>query len=178
MVTVRTVHTAELDPATRRAARDLLFEVFGAEMTEEDWTHCLGGLHVLAHEGAELIGHAAVVQRRLSSGGRILRVGYVEGVVVRADHRRRGVGGRLMAEAERIVYAAYDLGALGASEEGIPFYLSRGWLPWTGPTWALGPQGRMRTAEEDGGIYLFGGGRELDPSADLTLLEWREGEVW
>ncbi|MFJ5234166.1 GNAT family N-acetyltransferase [Kitasatospora sp. NPDC088391] len=178
MVTVRTVHTAELDPATRRAARDLLFEVFGAEMTEEDWAHCLGGLHVLARDGAELIGHAAVVQRRLSNGGRILRAGYVEGVVVRADRRRRGVGGLLMAEVERIVRAAHDLGALGASEEGVPLYLARDWRPWPGPTWALGPQGRVRTAEEDGGIYLFGGEGELDLSADLTVLEWREGDVW
>ncbi|WP_310794818.1 GNAT family N-acetyltransferase [Streptomyces sp. TLI_171] len=173
-----TVHTAELDGATRQAARALLFEVFGAEMTEEDWVHCLGGLHVLAWEGPELVGHAAVVQRRLLNGARILRAGYVEGVAVRADRRRLGIGGRLMDEAERIVRAAHDLGALGSSDDGVPFYLARGWRPWTNPTWALGPQGRVRTAEEDGWIYLLGGEAQLDPDGDLTVCEWREGDIW
>ncbi|MFK0193154.1 GNAT family N-acetyltransferase [Kitasatospora sp. NPDC090308] len=177
-VTVRTVHTADLDPETRRAARALLFEVFGADdMTEEDWTHCLGGLHVLAWEDGELIGHAAVVQRRLMNGDRILRTGYLEGVAVRRSRQRRGVGGKLMDEAERVVRAAHEIGALGASEEGVPFYLARGWRPWPGPTWALGPHGRQRTAEEDGGIYLLGGEGELDLDADLAC-DWREGELW
>ncbi|MEV4557813.1 GNAT family N-acetyltransferase [Kitasatospora sp. NPDC049285] len=176
MASVRTVHTADLDPVARRLARGLLDEVFGDEMTDEDWEHCLGGLHVLAWEGGELIGHAAVVQRGLMHGGRVLRTGYVEGVAVRRDRQRRGVGGELMAEAERIVRAAYEIGALGSSDEGKPFYLARGWRPWTGPTWALGPQGPVRTAEEDGWIYLFGADG-LDFDGELSC-DWREGEVW
>ncbi|MEU3496926.1 GNAT family N-acetyltransferase [Kitasatospora cineracea] len=178
MVTVVAVHTADLDPATRRAARELLFEVFGVgDMTEEDWAHCLGGMHVLAREDGELVGHAAVVQRRLMNGDRILRTGYLEGVVVRQDRQRRGIGGQLMDEAERIVRAGHEIGALGASEAGVPFYLARGWRPWPGPTWALGPHGRQRTAEEDGGIYLLGGEGELDLGADL-VCDWREGDPW
>ncbi|WP_033213509.1 GNAT family N-acetyltransferase [Kitasatospora phosalacinea] len=177
MVTVRAVHTADLDPAGRRTARALLFEVFGAEMTEQDWSHCLGGMHVLAWEGGELIGHAAVVQRRLVNGGRVLRVGYLEGVAVRRDRQRRGTGGLLMDEAERIAMSGHQLGALAASEAGVPFYLARGWRRWPGPTWALGPHGRQRTSEDDGGIYLLGGEGELDPAADL-VCDWREGDLW
>ncbi|WP_106437787.1 MULTISPECIES: GNAT family N-acetyltransferase [Kitasatospora] len=178
MVTVRTVHTADLGAGERQAARALLFEVFGPDdMTEQDWSHCLGGLHVLAWDGSELVGHAAVVQRRLLNGARVLRTGYLEGVVVRRDLQRHGIGGQLMDEAERIVRAAHELGALGASEAGVPFYLARGWRPWPGPTWALGPEGRQRTEEEDGGIYLLGGERELDTGADL-VCDWREGDLW
>ena len=35
-----------------------------------------------------------------------------------------------MAPLERAIDAAYDLGALGASDIAVPFYASRGWQPW------------------------------------------------
>lgn len=41
----------------------------------------------MAWEGDALVGHASVIQRRLSIRGRALRTGYVEGVGVRADRR-------------------------------------------------------------------------------------------
>ena len=93
MTAVRTAHTADLDAATLEAARALLYDVFD-DMTEHDWEHSLGGVHAIAWEGDELVGHAAVVQRRLLHGGRALRAGYIEGVGVRADSRRRGHGAR------------------------------------------------------------------------------------
>jgi GNAT superfamily N-acetyltransferase len=68
----------------------------------------LGGIHALAWEGGELIGHAVVVQRRLPHGGRALRAGYVEGVGVRADLRGHGHGAAMMAALERVVCGAYD----------------------------------------------------------------------
>ncbi|HSV65569.1 MAG TPA: GNAT family N-acetyltransferase, partial [Mycobacteriales bacterium] len=85
MAEVRTAHTADLDAGILKAARALLDDVFAGDMTDHDWEHALGGVHALAWEGAELVGHAAVVQRRLLHGGRALRTGYVEGVGVRAD---------------------------------------------------------------------------------------------
>jgi len=176
-VVVRTVHTADLGRATVVAARALLEDVFEGELTAEDWEHCLGGLHVLAWDGAELVGHAAVVQRRLLHAGRALRTGYVEGVGVRADRRRQGCGGALMAEAERIVRAAYQVGALGSSEAGAPFYAARGWRPWRGPTYALTPQGVVRTAEEDGWIHILPGATPLDLDGELTC-DWRDGDAW
>ena len=51
-------------------ARALLDEIFAGEMTEHDWERALGGVHVLVWDGAELIGHASVVQRRLLHAGR------------------------------------------------------------------------------------------------------------
>ncbi|WP_308314837.1 GNAT family N-acetyltransferase [Streptomyces sp. CNQ085] len=78
------LHTADLDASVRAAVRSLLDEVFEGDMTDQDWDHALGGVHALAWEGAELVGHASLVQRRLLHGGRALRAGYVEGVGVRA----------------------------------------------------------------------------------------------
>ncbi|MFE6687323.1 GNAT family N-acetyltransferase [Streptomyces sp. NPDC057743] len=173
---VRVVHTADLDTATLNAARILLYDVFD-DMTPEDWEHALGGLHALVHEDGELIGHAAVVQRRLLHNGRALRCGYVEGVGVRADHRGRGHGAALMNALERVIRNAYDLGALSAADDAAAFYAARGWQPWRGRSWTLTPTGPRRTPNEDGTLYVLPSSVPLTPEADLTC-DWREGDVW
>ena len=173
---VRTAHTADLDPVTLAAARALLFDVFD-DMTEQDWEHALGGIHALVWEGDALIGHASVIQRRLLHGGRALRAGYVEGVGVRADRRRRGHGTAMMGALERVIRSAYDLGALGATDDGATFYAARGWRRWTGPTSALSPRGLVRTREDDGWVYVLPLVVPLDLSGELTC-DWREGDAW
>jgi aminoglycoside 2'-N-acetyltransferase I len=146
-------------------------------MTEHDWEHALGGVHALAYEDGELVGHASVVQRRLLHAGRALRTGYVEGVAVRAGRRRRGLGGALMAELERVIRGAYELGALGATDEAAALYAGRGWRHWEGPTFALTPEGVVRTAEEDDGVYVLPVTAALDLSGALTC-DWRDGSAW
>jgi aminoglycoside 2'-N-acetyltransferase I len=174
---VRVAHTADLDAGTLRAARALLDAVFEGEMTDHDWEHSLGGMHALAWDGGELIGHAAVIQRRLIHRGRALRAGYVEGVGVRPDRQRRGHGAALMAPLERIIRAAYDVGALGATDEAIPFYESRGWRQWEGPTSALTPQGVVLTPDDGGGVYVLPVSARLDLAGELTC-DWRDGDRW
>jgi aminoglycoside 2'-N-acetyltransferase I len=174
---VQVAHTADLDASTLRAARALLDQVFGAEMTDHDWDHALGGMHALAWEAGDLVGHAAVVQRRLVHAGRALRTGYVEGVAVRADRQGQGYGAAMMDALERVVRGAYDLGALGATDEGAGFYSARGWKRWRGQTWALTPEGRVRTEGEDGSVYVLELAVPLDLSAELTC-DWRDGELW
>ena len=173
---IRTAHTADVDATTLAAARALLYEVFG-DMTEHDWEHSLGGVHALAFDGDTLVGHASVVQRRLLHGGRALRTGYIEGVAVRADQRRHGHGAAMMDALERVVRAAYDLGALGATDEGAEFYARRGWRLWQGPSSALTPHGTRRTEDDDGGIYVLPGAIPLDLDGELTC-DWRDGDVW
>jgi aminoglycoside 2'-N-acetyltransferase I len=174
---VQVAHTADLDPGTLAAARALLDAVFEGELTDHDWEHSLGGMHALAWDGGELIGHASVIQRRLMHGGRALRTGYVEAVGVRPDRRREGHGAKLMTPLERIIRAAYDVGALGATDEAIPFYESRGWRRWEGPTSALTPQGVVRTADVDGAVYVLPVSARLDLAGELTC-DWRDGDRW
>jgi aminoglycoside 2'-N-acetyltransferase I len=176
MSDVLIAHTADLDAATLAAARALLYDVFD-DMTEHDWEHALGGIHALAWEDGELVGHASVVQRRLLHGGRALRTGYVEGVGVRADRRRRGLGARLMRPLERVIRGAYELGALGATDDAAAFYSALGWQQWRGATWALTPGGVTRTRDEDGGIYVLAVGPPIDLAGDLTC-DWRDGDAW
>jgi aminoglycoside 2'-N-acetyltransferase I len=173
---VRTAHTADLDAATLRAGRALLDDVF-TDMSDSDWEHALGGVHALVWEGTELVGHASLVQRRLLHGGRALRTGYVEAVGVRVDRRGRGHGAALMDRLERVARAAYDLGALSATDEAGDFYAARGWTLWQGPSSALTPAGVRRTPDDDGGIYVLRAAVPLDVSGELTC-DWRDGDVW
>jgi aminoglycoside 2'-N-acetyltransferase I len=176
MTSLRTAHTADVNAATLQAARALLYDVFD-DMTEDDWEHALGGVHALVWDGEELIGHASVIQRRLLHGGRALRAGYVEGVGVRADHRGRGHGAALMSALERVVRNAYDLGALGATDEAAEFYAERGWRLWRGPSSVLTPSGIKRTEQDDGAIYVLPVTVPLDLSGELTC-DWRDGDAW
>lgn len=174
---MRVAHTAELDGATLAAVRALLEDVFAGDFDDHDFEHALGGVHALAYEGEALVAHASVIQRRLLHGGRALRCGYVEGVGVRADLRRRGHGAAVMAAVEDVIRRAYDLGALGATDEAIPFYAARGWQRWQGPTSALTPAGVVRTADADGAVYVLPGTAPLDRSGELTC-DWRDGDLW
>jgi aminoglycoside 2'-N-acetyltransferase I len=177
-VELRVAHTSELDAAMLAAGRALMDEAFPDDMTDADWEHALGGMHALAVVDGELVGHASVVQRRLIHGGRALRAGYVEGVAVREAHRRAGVGSALMAALEPIIEKAYDLGALGATDEAVPFYTSRGWHLWRGPSWALTPAGVIRTAEADGAIYVLPVASVHLQLDDPLMADWRDGDVW
>jgi aminoglycoside 2'-N-acetyltransferase I len=170
-------HTADVDPAVLATAHGLLDVVFEGEMTDADWEHAIGGMHAMAWHGDQLIGHASVVQRRLVHRGRALRTGYVEGVGVHPTWKRRGVGGRMMAALERIIDSAYDIGALGATDEAVTMYTRRGWLKWLGRASAITPAGVIHTPDEEGFIYVLPGRTTLDLHGELTC-DWRDGDVW
>jgi len=174
---VRVAHTADLDAPTLRAARALLEDVFAGELDDHDWEHALGGMHALGYEDGALVGHGAVVHRRLLHGGRALRAGYVEGVGVRADRRGRGHGAAVMAALERVIRGAYDLGALGSTDAALGFYGARGWQAWEGALGALTPDGVVPTPDEQGGILVLPAGVPLDLAGALTC-DWRDGQVW
>ena len=172
MTAIRVVHTADLTPRERVALRTLLDEAFDGEFGDDDWDHLLGGLHVVVDGEA----HASVVQRQLLHDGRPLRAAYVEGVVVRAASRGRGLGRLVMAEVHRIVDAAYDLGALSSTDDGLGFYPALGWLPWRGSSGVLTPDGVAPTPDEDLLVRPVAG-VPLDLDGDL-VCEPRGGDPW
>jgi aminoglycoside 2'-N-acetyltransferase I len=180
-VRARLVHTSDLDDETREHARSMLIDAFGGDFSDTDWEHSLGGMHAVICQRGALIGHAAVVQRRLLYGDAALRCGYVEGVAVREDQRGQGLGSALMDAVEQVIRGGYHLGALGSSDLGRPLYIARGWLPWTGPTSVLAPTGMTRTPDDDGAVFVLPGELPatvtLDPSAPIAC-DWRDGDVW
>ena len=176
MIEQRTAHTADLDDDTRAAVRALMDASFNG-FSDDAFENALGGMHALVFEDRELIGHASVVQRRLLHGGRALRTGYIEGVAVRSDRRRRGHGDAMMEVLERIVRSGYQFGALGASPAGARLYTSRGWQLWRGPSSVLSPDGIRRTADIDGALYVLPTSIPVDVTGALTC-DWRPGSVW
>ncbi|NJP51729.1 GNAT family N-acetyltransferase [Streptomyces sp. SBST2-5] len=176
-VWLRTAHTADLAPAELDGVRSLLTDAFDGDLGEQDWEHALGGMHVLAHDESGLAAHGSVVMRRVRHRQRWLRVGYVEAVGVRRDVRRTGLGGRVMAELERIVDRAYDAGMLSASDEGALLYRARGWRLWDGRILGLGPEGVVRLAEEEDCTFVRPAlAGPLDPAHEL-VFDWRDGDV-
>jgi aminoglycoside 2'-N-acetyltransferase I len=175
--TARLIHTADLDVESRERIRQMVTEAFAGDFTETDWEHTLGGMHALICRHGAIIGHAAVVQRRLFYRGAALRCGYVEGVAVREDWRGRGLVSALLDGVEQVARGAYQLGALSASQRARRLYTARGWLPWAGPTSVLAPAGPTRTPEDDGSIFVLPVEVSLDTSAEL-MCDWRAGDVW
>jgi aminoglycoside 2'-N-acetyltransferase I len=176
-VTIRVAHSADLDLATRDAIRVLLDDAFEGAFTDDDWDHAIGGVHAVAFEGEELVGHASVVQRRLLHERQAVRTGYVEALGVRADRRGRMIGGALMERIECVIDRAYELGALSTTDLAAPFYAARGWRRWLGPTSVLTPTGVVRTPDDDGSVFVRPVSAQLHPQRELTC-DWRRGDVW
>ncbi|MEU6388961.1 GNAT family N-acetyltransferase [Streptomyces sp. NPDC046939] len=177
--TLRTAHTADLTASELAAVRALLDDAFDGDFSDADWAHTVGGVHALVHDGSgALLAHGSVTQRRAVHDGRTLRVGYVEAVAVRADVRRTGLGGQVMGALERVITAAYDLGALSASSDGAPLYTARGWTEWSGPFAAYGPAGTIALPADEDPPYLFPAlvARGLDATRTL-LFDWRDGDL-
>lgn len=177
MAELRIAHTADLSREDLRRIRTLLDEAFEGDIDDDDYEHALGGVHALVREGPQLIAHGSVVMRRLLHSGRALRTGYVEGVAVRGDRRRRGHGAAVMSALEGIIRRAYELGALGTTDEAAVFYAARGWQLWTGTASVIAPGGLQRTREEEGAIYVLPVSAQLAADGDLAC-DWRGGDVW
>lgn len=175
---LRTAHTYRLSPAELAEIRALMDDAFEGDFGDKDWDHALGGIHALVRDEKGLAAHGSLIMRRVLHGGHSYRVGYVEALAVRADRRRQGLGSRVMAELERMIDGAYEIGVLSASEEGAALYRARGWQLWSGRIEVLGPEGVLHLPDEEGSTYLRpAAGRPLpEPSAAL-VFDWRDGDV-
>jgi aminoglycoside 2'-N-acetyltransferase I len=179
MTQLRTATTAELTPGELEGLRAMVFGAFGGRFDEHDWEHTLGGTHVLVVDDGEPVAHGAVVPRVLVAGGRELATGYVEAVATRGDRRGEGLATAVMRELGRVVRRDYELGALADGTRIPGFYQRLGWETWRGPTFVAGPDGPVRTAEEDGGILVLrtSATAGLEPTGAL-VCDWRAGDVW
>jgi aminoglycoside 2'-N-acetyltransferase I len=179
MTPLRTATTAALTPTELVALRELVFGAFGGRFDEHDWEHMLGGTHVLVVDGGEPVAHGAVVPRVLVAAGREWRTGYVEGVATREDRRGLGLATAVMRVVGRVVRDTYELGALADGTRIPGFYQRLGWASWRGPTFVAGPQGLVRTEEDDGSLLVL----RTPATAGLELTgplvgDWRAGDVW
>ena len=173
---MRIARTGDLNPDTLGRIKALLEEAYG-EPFIEDWDHALGGVHFLIEENGEPISHASVVDRRLETGGRTFRTGYVEAVATRPDRQRRGLAARIMHAVSDHIRADFELGGLSIREHD--FYERFGWETWRGPTFVRTGNGLVRTEDEDGGVMILR--TASTPNIDLDgaiTCEWRSGDAW
>ncbi|MFF3456519.1 GNAT family N-acetyltransferase [Streptomyces sp. NPDC002730] len=175
---LRTAHTFELGPAELLEVRTLLTDAFHGGFSDDDWDHSLGGIHALVHEDGELVAHGSVIQRRVIHDHRSLRIGYIEAVAVRADRRRRGLGGLVMETLERVIDGAYEFGALSASDDGAELYRARGWRLWEGPIAAQGLGRVIPLPDEEDSTYVRpAASRPLPAPGRKLIFDWRDGDV-
>jgi aminoglycoside 2'-N-acetyltransferase I len=182
-VRIRRIPTSELTDPELGQLHAMLIDAFDdpaepeAALTEEDWQHALGGIHVLAEVDRRIVAHASVVERELHVGGRPLRTGYVEAVATVQDARGRGHGTAVMEEVGAIVRGGYELGALGTGASH--FYERLGWRAWPGRLAVRTADGERRTPDEEGFVYVLRTPTTppLDEAATLSC-DWRPGDVW
>ena len=176
---VQSLSTQELSALELIELRTLLRVAFDGDFSDDDWAHALGGRHFLATCEGAIVAHAAVVARELRIGERLLHSGYVEGVAVAEQWRRRGYGHSVVAQATKYITERFELGALSAAERHHGFYGRLGWRRWRGPT-AVMVEGLARpTPEGDGGVMVLKTPTTGELDLDATLAcDWRAGDVW
>ena len=178
---IRFVPSAELRHDEEAALHELFDEAWSEDaeggFTDQDWGHAVGGVHVIAEVDGRILAHASVVDRELHTAGHRLPTGYVEAVATRPSHQRQGLGSLVIVAAGELIDRTYRLGALATGVVG--FYEKLGWVAWQGPTSVRTEAGIVRTAEEDGSVFvrLTPTSPRLDLSAPISC-EWRPGDVW
>jgi len=178
---IRLVRSDELGRNEEASLRQLFDEAWGDDtgggFTDQDWGHAVGGVHVIAEADGRIVAHASVVERDLHTAGHRLPTGYLEAVATRPSHQRQGLGSMVIGAAGEFIDRTYRLGALATGVVG--FYEQLGWVKWQGPTSVRAEAGDVRTAEEDGNVFvrLTPTSPELDLSAPISC-EWRPGDVW
>jgi aminoglycoside 2'-N-acetyltransferase I len=177
---VRRLGSDELRPEEIAALRELFGAAWSSDsdaFTDEDWDHAVGGIHFVLEEGGAIMAHASVVERELHSSGYRLSTGYVEAVATWPNHQRRGYGSAVMRNVDEYIDQTFQLGALGSDR--FAFYERLGWEAWKGPTFVRTDSGPVRTAEEDGYVFvrLTPSSPELDLTAPISC-DWRRGDVW
>lgn len=176
LVTYEHISDHALDPASRRAIRELLDAAFGNDFSDDDSDHTAGGIRVIARDGTTIVGHAAVVDRRITIGGTKYTLGYVEGVAVAPQHQGKGIGAGLMQRVTALCAEHYPVAMLSTGEHA--FYAKYGWQRFAGES-SVDDHGVItRTADEDEGLMVLTAIPDLNHAGVAFVCDWRPGDVW
>ncbi len=132
MQPVQIVDERDLTPKIDATIRRTLVKCFPKDVEffsrSRAWHGCAPSYSVFVLDGAEVIAHLGVVERRVTVGGEPVDVAGLQNVCVLPEHRGRGlcreVVSAAMDEASR---RGLDCGLLFCSTELIPVYERCGW---------------------------------------------------
>ena len=147
---IRLVPSDALRPDEVVVLRELFDEAWSDDaegFTDQDWSHVVGGVHVIAEGDGLMVAHASVVERELHTGGHRLPTGYVEAVATRPSHQRQGLGSQVIAAAGELIDRTYRLGGPRDRRRGV---LRAARVDGVAGT-DLGPDGRRARSDGRGG---------------------------
>jgi aminoglycoside 2'-N-acetyltransferase I len=171
------VQSAELDAPTRDRLRGLWDAAFGDRFSAADAEHAYGGVHVVAHDGRELVAHASAVPRRIGFGEEWREIGYVEAVATAPSHQGRGVGTLVMRLLHDEIARRWPVAMLSTGR-ATGFYERLGWERWRGASFTRTAGGVVADGDHGGLMILrFDASAVPDLSVDVTC-EDRSGDAW
>ncbi|MCB8943742.1 MAG: GNAT family N-acetyltransferase [Ardenticatenaceae bacterium] len=153
LLNIMTVPTEALAEAARTVVIHLCIAAHESEDFQNLFTYIpAGGRHILAYQGAELVGHAVVTTRWVQPAGQpFLRTAYVDAVSVSPAHQGQGIGSALMRHLVTAV-PEYEIACL--ETERLSFYTHVGWEEWQGPL-AGRQDGELIPLPEQTGIMIY-----------------------
>ncbi len=178
LIGYQTKHTSQLSSVEKEQIYQLLFQVFKQGFSREDFDHTLGGMHILAYDNHQLIGHVAIVQRSVIVDCSPFRIGYLEGLGVAEAYRRQGIGRKLMEQSSEIIVNSHDFGLLSASEEGLPLYQSLGWKIWTGELYESNRESYQRSFDDEGSVLFWAAPSQSIAATSPLYCDYRSGDQW
>jgi aminoglycoside 2'-N-acetyltransferase I len=172
----RTVSDQQLTATQHQAIRALLDEAFADEFSDEDNDHAAGGVRVIASDGDQIVGHAALVARSITIAGTPYRVGYVEGVAVVPARQGQGIGAQIMRQITDMARRDFVVNMLSTGEHD--FYAKFGWQRFVGHSFVDNHGTIIRTADEDEGLIVYTTRTQLNQPGVAWVCDWRTGDVW
>ena len=175
-ITYHTVRDHELTAPQHHAIRALLDAAFDNDFSDADNDHANGGVRVIAIDGDQIIGHAALITRTITIAGAAYTVGYVEGVAVWPARQGQGIGRQIMRQITDMAARDFVISMLSTGEHD--FYAKFGWERFVAESNVDEHGAITRTADEDEGLMVLSKMPHLNQPGVAWVCDWRTGDVW
>jgi len=128
---IRVLRATDTGPALTAQLRDWFEVEFGRADRWADPDY-----YVLLSVNGELAGRFGILDRKVSVGSEIVRVGGVGGVATKPQFRHRGIASAMLARAAEFMKndLGVEFGLLLCRHEVSPVYAKMGWITVAGPT--------------------------------------------
>jgi aminoglycoside 2'-N-acetyltransferase I len=174
-ITMKTSRTKDLSEAERSAIVRLCTEAHQMDFGPLFSFLPPYGLHILAYDERQLVGHAVVTTRWIQPNSLpLLKTAYVDAVATHPAYQRQGIGSSVIRHLASVIQD-YELACL--ETERVSFYAQLGWEEWRGPLTGRNGTELLPTPDQKGIMILR---LAHTPSLDLdsSLIVEHDGRIW